>query len=186
MPLLEAAKPSLIDINFGLMFWTIVTFLIVLVVLKKYAFGPIQATLDARRKAIADDLDAAEKARREAQSALEEYRQALADSRKEATRILEDARRVSEEQRKRDIAELEAEKSRLMQRAKDEIAAETRHSLQAIKQQLADLTVATTEKVVRKRLDEDEQRRLIDEAMADVDFSQFAQAEPVSPSEGGE
>ena len=80
MLLLEAAKPSLIDINFGLMFWTILTFLIVLVVLKKYAFGPIQATLDERRKAIADDLDAAENARKEAQTALDEYRQALASS----------------------------------------------------------------------------------------------------------
>ncbi len=185
MPLLEAAKPSLIDINFGLMFWTIVTFLIVLFVLKKYAFGPIQATLDERRKAIADDLDAAENARKEAQAALEEYRQALADSRKEATRILEDARRVSEEQRKRDIGELEAEKTRLLQRAKDEIEAETRHSLQAIKEQLADLTVATTEKVVRKRLDEDEQRRLIDEALADVDFNQFVQ-ESGAAAEGGD
>ena len=67
MPILEAAKPSLIDINFGLMFWTILTFLIVLYVLKRFAFGPIQATLDARRKAIADDIDAAETAREEAQ-----------------------------------------------------------------------------------------------------------------------
>ena len=53
MMILAAAKPSLIDINFGLMFWTIVSFLIVLVVLKKFAFGPIQATLDERRNAIA-------------------------------------------------------------------------------------------------------------------------------------
>jgi F-type H+-transporting ATPase subunit b len=182
MPLLEAAKPSLIDINFGLMFWTILTFLIVLFVLKRYAFGPIQATLDARRKAIADDLDAAETARTEAQTALAEYRQALADSRKEASRIVEDARRVSEEQRQRDVAALEEEKTRLMTRAREEIAAETRRSLQEIKAQLADLTVATTEKVVRKKLDEAEQKRLIDEALADVDFSQFAGAEPA----GGE
>jgi F-type H+-transporting ATPase subunit b len=185
MPVLEAAKPSLIDINFGLMFWTLVTFVIVLVVLRKYAFGPIQAALDARREAIQADLDAAQSAREEAQTALTEYRQALADSRREATKIVEDARRVAEEQRSRDIAELEAEKTRLLQRAKDEIDAETRHSLQAIKAQLADLTVATTEKVVRKRLDEAEQRRLIDEAMADVDFSQFAQAETGAGEEGG-
>ena len=178
MPLLEAAKPSLIDINFGLMFWTILTFLIVLYVLKRFAFGPIQATLDARRKAIADDIDAAESAREEAQTALAEYRQALADSRKEASRIVEDARRVSEEQRQRDVAALEEEKTRLMVRAREEIEAETRRSLQAIKAQLADLTVATTEKVVRRTLDEAEQKRLIDEALADVDFSQFAPAEP--------
>jgi F-type H+-transporting ATPase subunit b len=177
MPLLKAAEPSLIDINFGLMFWTLVTFVIVLFVLKKYAFGPIQAAIDARRAAIESDIDAAQSAREEAQTALAEYRQALADSRKEATKILEDARRVSEEQRKKDIAELEAEKTRLLKRAKDEIDAETRSSLQTIKAQLAELTVAATEKVVRKRLDEAEQRRLIDEAMAGVDFTQFAPAE---------
>jgi F-type H+-transporting ATPase subunit b len=185
MPLLEAAKPSLIDINFGLMFWTILTFLIVLYVLKRFAFGPIQATLDARRKAIADDIDAAESAREDAQTALAEYRQALADSRKEASRIVEDARRVSEEQRQRDVAALEEEKTRLMVRAREEIEAETRRSLQAIKAQLADLTVATTEKVVRRTLDEAEQKRLIDEALADVDFSQFAPAEPAAGGEAG-
>ena len=186
MPILEAAKPSLIDINFGLMFWTILTFLIVLYVLKRFAFGPIQATLDARRKAIADDIDAAETAREEAQSALAEYRQALADSRKEATKIVEDARRVAEDQRQRDIAALEAEKGRLMSRARDEIEAETRRSLQTIKAQLAELTVAATEKVVRKRLDESEQQRLIEEALADVDFSQFAPAESAAGNESGE
>src|ERR1700759_3570482 len=100
MLILDAAKPSLIDINFGLMFWTIVSFLIVLVVLKKFAFGPIQATLDERRNAIA----AEEHAREEAQSALAEYRQALADSRREATKIIEEARRAAEQQRTRDIA----------------------------------------------------------------------------------
>src|SRR6478735_390254 len=164
----------------------IVSFLIVLVVLKKFAFGPIQATLDERRNAIAADIDAAEHAREEAQSALAEYRQALADSRREATKIIDEARRASEQQRTRDIAELEAEKNRLLKRAKDEIDSETRSSLQAIRDQLADLTVATAEKVVRRQLDETEQRRLIDEAMADVDFSQFAPAESGTPAEGGE
>jgi len=149
----------------------------VLIVLKKFAFGPIQAAIDARKSAIEADVNAAQTAREEAQAALAEYRQALADSRKEATKILDDARRVSEEQRQKAIAELEAEKVRLLQRAKDEIDAETRRSLQTIKTQLAELTVVTAEKVVRTRLDEDEQRRLIEEALADVDFSQFAPAE---------
>src|SRR5215472_285902 len=119
MPLLEAAKPSLIDINFGLMFWTIVTFLIVLFVLKKYAFGPIQATLDERRTAIASDLDTAQSAREEAQAALEEYRTALAESRKEAVRIVEEARKAADDRRARDLAEIEAEKARQMERAKE-------------------------------------------------------------------
>ena len=173
----EAAKPSLIDINFGLMFWTITTFVIVLIVLKKFAFGPIQRTLDERRSAIAADIDAAEQARQEAQAALAEYRAALAESRKEATKIVEDGRRTAEEQRRAAVAEIEAEKQRQLERARQEIAAETRQSLQTIKTQMAELTVAAAEKVVRARMDETEQRRLVEEALADVDFSAFAPAE---------
>ena len=93
---------------------------------------------------------------------------------------------MAEDQRQRDIAALEAEKGRLMSRARDEIEAETRRSLQTIKAQLAELTVAATEKVVRKRLDESEQQRLIEEALADVDFSQFAPAESAAGNESGE
>jgi F-type H+-transporting ATPase subunit b len=177
MPLLEAAKPSLIDINFGLMFWTIVAFLVTLIVLKRYAFGPIQAMLDDRSNAIAADIDAAEQAREEAQTALSEYRAALAESRKEATQIVESARRTAEEQRREALAELEAEKARQVERARAEIDSERRRSLQEVKATLADLTVAATEKVVRKRLDESEQKRLIDEALSDVDLSAFSTAQ---------
>ena len=174
MPLLEAAKPSLIDINFGLMFWTLVTFLIVLIVLKWKAFGPIQEALDQRKAAIASDLEAAEKARSEAQEVLTEYRQQLAESRKEAARIVEDARKAMDDKRRADLAELDADKQRQLERARAEIAAETRQSLAAIKEQVAELTVAATQKVLNTRLDEAEQRRLIDEALQDVDFNALA------------
>ena len=165
LPILSAN--DLIKPNPGLMFWTLITFVIVLVVLKRYAFGPIQAALDARRDQIQSDVDAAENAR------------------KEAGRIVEDARRVAEDQRKRDIAQIEEEKTRQLQRAKEEIQAETRRSLQAIRDQLAELTLLTTEKVVRKQLDEAEQRRLIEEALADVDFQQFVGAEGATAAEDG-
>jgi F-type H+-transporting ATPase subunit b len=162
---------TLITPTTGLMIWTLVTFGIVLIVLRKYAFGPIQEMIDQRRRLITADLDAAENARKEAQEALTEYRQQLAEARKEATKIVEDARRVGDERRAAAVADLEAERARLMRQTQEEIQAETRHALNAIKQQVADLAVAATEKVVRARLDEDEQRRLIDEALADVDLS---------------
>jgi F-type H+-transporting ATPase subunit b len=153
------------------MIWTLVTFVVVLIVLKKYAFGPVQQMIDQRRVAITADLDAAEQAREEAQTSLAEYRRQLADARKEASRIVEDARKVGEERRSADVAALEAETVRLKEQAKAEIAAETRQSLAVIKQHVAELTIATTEKVVRARLDAAEQKRLIDEALADVDFA---------------
>jgi F-type H+-transporting ATPase subunit b len=172
MPLLAAAKsPSLIDINPGLMFWPLITFVVVLVVLRKYAFGPIQQMIETRRAAVTADLDAAEKAREEAQAALAEYREQLAEARKEASRIVEDARRVGEERRAADVAAMEAETVRLKEQAKNEIAAETRQALAELKRHVAELTVAATEKVVRARLDTAEQKRLIDDALADVDFA---------------
>jgi F-type H+-transporting ATPase subunit b len=162
---------TLITPTTGLMIWTLVTFVIVLIVLRKYAYGPLQQMIDARRQAIVADLDAAESARTDAQETLAEYRQQLAEARREAGKIVEDARRSGDERRAAAVAELEAEKNRLMRQTQDEIRAETRQALNAIKQQVADLAVAATEKVVRARLDETEQRRLIDEALADVDLS---------------
>ena len=162
---------TLITPTTGLMIWTLVTFVIVLIVLRKFAFGPIQQLIDTRRQAIVADLDAAQAAREEAQTSLAEYRQQLAEARKEANKIVEDARRVGDERRAAAVAELEAEKTRLMQQTREEIQSETRQALNAIKQQVADLTLAATEKVVRAQLNEAEQRRLIDDALADVDLS---------------
>ena len=162
---------TLITPTTGLMIWTLVTFVIVLIVLRKFAFGPIQQLIDTRRQAIVSDLDAAQAAREEAQTSLAEYRQQLAEARKEANKIVEDARRVGDERRAAAVAELEAEKTRLMQQTREEIQSETRQALNAIKQQVADLALAATEKVVRAQLNEAEQRRLIDEALADVDLA---------------
>jgi F-type H+-transporting ATPase subunit b len=180
---LATEDPSLIDPNPGLMFWTLITFAIVLYVLRRYAWKPIQQTIDARRKAISDNLDAAEKTRADAQQALDEYRHQLAESRREAGKIVEQARRQMDERRAADIAALEADKQRRLEQAKAEIEAETRRSLSLIKSQIAELTVAATEKVVKRTLDEQEQRRLIDDALSGVDLSELAQPEPTRVEE---
>jgi F-type H+-transporting ATPase subunit b len=165
---------TLITPTTGLMIWTLVTFLAVLIILKRVAFGPLQEMIDTRRKAIGADLDAAEQARTEAQAALAEYREQLAQARKEASKIVEDARQAMDEKRRSDMAEIDADKTRQLERVKAEIAAETRQALTEIKQQVADLTLAATEKVLHAKLDQAEQKRLIDEALADVDFAELA------------
>ena len=169
---------TLITPTTGLMIWTLVTFVIVLIVLKRYAFGPIQQMLDARRQAIVADLDSAESARTEAQETLAEYRQQLAEARKEAGKIVEDARRVGDERRTAAVAELEAEKARLMKQTQDEIRAETRQALNAIKQQVADLAVAATEKVVRAPRDAAQQPPRIEGARAQGDLATLVPPEP--------
>jgi F-type H+-transporting ATPase subunit b len=152
----------------------LVTFVIVLLVLKRFAFGPIQRTLDQRRASITSDLEAAEQARTEAQAALAEYRAQMAQSRKEAARIVDDARKAMDEKRRSDMAALEADKQRQLERARQEIAAETRQSLATIKEQVAELTVVATEKVLRAKLGPEEQRRLIEDALSDVDLEALA------------
>ena len=158
----------------GLMIWTILTFLFVLYILRRVAFGRIAELLEARRRAVQDNLEAAERARDEAQRLLDEYRQQLAAARHEASEIVDRARRTGEEERRRMQEELQAERERGVAAAKSAIAAETRQSLERIKSEIADLTLQATENVLRTKLDERESKRLIDEALSDVDFSKLA------------
>jgi F-type H+-transporting ATPase subunit b len=158
----------------GLMIWTIVTFLLVLYILRRVAFGRIAELLEARRRAVQENLEAAERARDEAQRLLEDYRKQLAAARHEASEIVDRARRTGEEERRRMQEELQAERERGVAAAKSAIAAETRQSLERIKSEIADLTLQATEIVLRTKLDEREAKRLIDEALSDVDFSKLA------------
>jgi F-type H+-transporting ATPase subunit b len=157
----------------GLMIWTLLTFGIVLYILKRVAFGRIAEMLEARRHAVQANLEAAEGARDEAQRLLDEYREQLHQARHEASEIVERARRTGEEERRRMQEELQAERERGVAAAKSAIDAETRQSIDRIKSEIADLTLQATEAVLRTKLDDAESKRLIDEALAGVDFSKL-------------
>lgn len=157
----------------GLMIWTLLTFLIVLYILRRVAFGRIAEMLEARRRAVQDNLEAAESARDEAQRLLDEYRQQLATARHEASEIVDRARRTGDEERRRMHEELQTERERGVAAAKSAIEAETRQSLDRIKAAIADLTLQATEAVLRSKLDAGESKRLIDEALSGVDFSKL-------------
>jgi F-type H+-transporting ATPase subunit b len=174
----EDDNSGLIKPDLGLSFWTLLTFLIVLFILKKFAFGRIAALLDERRSSIERNIAAAEAARAESEKLAEEYRQQLAMARQEATEILERARHSAEEQRRKLQEDINAERERGIAQAQAAIQAETRQALDRIKREIADLTIVTTERVLKRKLDEAEQRRLIDDALKDVDFSSLEGGEP--------
>jgi F-type H+-transporting ATPase subunit b len=165
-----AANP-LIQVTPGLMIWTIVCFAATFFVLKRYAFGPIQRLIEERRKRIREALDEADRARAEARRMLEEHRQLMAQARGNAEEILAEARRDSEALRKRLRDELEADRQRRLEETTKQIAAETTRALEQIRGEVADLTVIATEKVTGKVLDEEDQQRLIEEAIGELDFS---------------
>jgi F-type H+-transporting ATPase subunit b len=165
------ASNALIKVTPGLMIWTIVCFLIVLFVLKRYAFGPIQQVIDERRERIRRALDEADDARAEARKLLEEHRQLIGQARSEAEEILSEARQVGKAMQQRVKDETEADRQRRLEETKRQIEAETRRALEAIRAEVADLSLIAAEKVTRKALDDKDQRRLIDDAIGELDFS---------------
>ena len=174
MPLADSSGSFLVSPGVGLMIWTLVLFVFTMWVLSKVAFPRIQEALDKRANAIRDNIEAAERQREEADELLNEYRQRLKEAREQAEDITERARKAAEAA-KTEATELGREKrEQLVAAARRDIEAETRRSLERIRQEVADLTVLATEKVTRKSLDADDQRRLVDEALAEVDFSALA------------
>jgi F-type H+-transporting ATPase subunit b len=165
------ADSGLIKVVPGLMIWTILCFLITLFVLKRFAFGPIQNMLDERRERIRRSIEEAEKARNEARSLLEEHRSLIGQARGQAEEILGEARRVAESQRQRVKDETEADRQRRLEETRRQIEAETHRALEQIRAEVADLTLVATAKVTGKVLDDDDHRRLIEDAIKDLDFS---------------
>jgi len=165
------AANALISVTPGLMIWTIVCFLIALFVLKRYAFGPIQHMIDERRERIRQALDEADRARQEARKLLEEHRKLVASGRHDAEEILAEARRVAESMRERVKVESEAERQRRLEDTRRQIEAETQRALDAIRREVADLTLVATAKVTGKVLDREDHKRLIEDAIKELDFS---------------
>ena len=162
---------ALIKVTPGLMIWTIVCFLIALFVLKRYAFGPIQHTIDQRRERIRQSLEEADNAREEARRLLEEHRKLLAGARSDADEILAEARRIAEANERRMKEELEADRQRRLEETRKQIEAETRRALEQIRLEVVDLSLLAATKVTRKSLDDADHRRLIEEAVGELDFS---------------
>jgi F-type H+-transporting ATPase subunit b len=161
----------LIQVTPGLMIWTIVCFLVALFVLKRFAFGPIQTLIDERRERIRRSLEEADDAREEARKLLEEHRKLIGQARNEAEEILSEARQVGKAMQQRVKDETEADRQRRLEETKRQIEAETRRALEAIRAEVAELSLVAAEKVTRKTLDDKDQRRLIDEAIGELDFS---------------
>ena len=170
--MLVATNP-LIQIIPGLMIWTLVSFAITLWVLKRYAFGPIQKLIDDRRERIRASVEEADRTREEARSLLEEHRALIGQARGEAESILAEARKLADAQRQQMREETEEDRQRRLEETKRQIEQATQQALADLKRGVADLSVLAAEKITRKTLTSADQQRLIDEALAEIDFSEL-------------
>ena len=175
--IVTAAQDSgnfLVSPNVGLMIWTLIAFGLALLLLQRLAFPRIGEFLDRRRQAIEDSIEAAERTRVEADQLLEEYRARLREAREQADDIMARARKAADNVRDETKAEAAKQREEMLATARRDIEHETRRALDEIRKEVADLTVMATEKITRKSLNEQDHRRLIEEALSEVDFSELA------------
>jgi F-type H+-transporting ATPase subunit b len=176
---LAASKGSfLIKPGIGLMVWTLLVFGITMVLLSKLAFPRISEALERRKRGIEESIDVAERTRTEAEQLLAEYRERLKEARAQAEVIVQRARQAAdahEHESKEQSQEIVAEAAR---RAQRDIEAATKRALDDIRNEVADLTILATEKVTRKTLDDADQKRLVEEALGELDFSSISAGSP--------
>ena len=170
----EEGGSFLVSPALGLMIWTLLAFGVTMLVLAKTALPKIGEVLETRANAVADNIDAAKAQRAEAGELLAEYRQRLTEARVQADEIMARARKAGETAEAQAAEAGKEKREELVAAARRDIEAETRRSMEQIRKEVADLTVIATEKVTRKTLDSDDHQRLVEEALAEVDFSSLA------------
>ena len=170
----EEGGNFLVKPGVGLMIWLLLAFGITLLILRKYAFPAISEALDKRQRAIEDSIDLARRTKDEAEQLLEEYRERLKAARTQSEEIIARARKAGEQLERESSETAKVKREELMEQTRRDIEAETRRAIEQIRNEVADLTVMATEKVTRKTLTEADQRRLVEEALAELDFSSLA------------
>ncbi|HEV7750160.1 MAG TPA: F0F1 ATP synthase subunit B [Baekduia sp.] len=167
----EENSNFLVSPDVGLMIWTLLAFLVTFFLLRKLAFPRISEALEKRQHLIEESIDTAQRTKAEADEILAEYRERLKEARTQAEEIVARARKAGEVHERESLEHAKESREELLEQTRRDIESETRRAIQEIRKEVADLTVAATEAVTRKTLDGDDQRRLVEEALSELDFT---------------
>lgn len=169
-PLLAAESPLLTP-SPGLMIWTLITFALAMVIMYKFAFKRIQDAIDARRQAIVESVEQAERTRTEAAAMLDEYKAQLASARGESEAIVERARKAGDELTARVKAEGEEQRREQVKQTQQTVQAEIDRAMSQLRTSVAEMTMLAAEKVLRGAIDPAGHQRLVEQAVDELDFS---------------
>ena len=167
----SAAAPAPVNLlspNYGLMAWTLIIFVILAIVLAKFAFGPITRSVEAREQALDDAMNAAKRDREEAARLLAEHRAALDASRGEAQQIIADARAAADRVRAEIVAQAHAEQARVMDRTRQEIESEKIKAIADLRREAVALAIAGASRVIEKNLDQPTNRQIVEKVLSSV------------------
>lgn len=156
------------DINWGSIAYQLFAFIVLLVLLSKFALKPLMGVMEKREQMINDQIDQADKDRKDAQEYLEQQRLAVEKAREEAQEIVQKAKKLSEQQGQEIVEAARAEGERLKEAALAEIQREKEQAVASLREQVAALSVLIATKVIEKELDEKEQEKLIAEYLKEV------------------
>ncbi len=169
--LAEPAPKNLLDPNYGLMVWTLVIFVALLIVLTKFAFGPITKSVEAREQALEDAIGAAKRDREDSARVLAEHRAALDASRDEAQKIIAEARVAGDRVRADLVEQAHAEQANMLARARQEIETEKTRAIAELRREAVDLAILGAGKVIEKNLDDAGNRQLVESFLSSVTAS---------------
>jgi F-type H+-transporting ATPase subunit b len=165
----EHAAKGPLTIEFGLMFWTVVVFLLLLLVLKRFAWPALLGAVEAREKALEDMLAEAERNRAEAAKLLAEHERLIAEAKQSAHGLLVEARTVAEKERALAMEKTRQEQEELLERARRDIAAERDRAVEEIRREAVDLSLAAASKLIGQRLDSDTDRKIVQEYLSNLE-----------------
>lgn len=159
---------GLLSANPGLIFWTSLTFLIVLLILSKTAWGPILSMLEERSKGIQSAIDRAHTAKEEAESILKKNRDMLSKADAEADKIIREAREMADKVRVELTEKAQEESRKMIASAKEEIEQEKRRALDVLRNEVADMAVKGAEKIIRATLDAEKQKAVVNDMIREM------------------
>jgi F-type H+-transporting ATPase subunit b len=163
------AGGSLITPQFGLIFWTTVTFVILLLLLRRFAWKPILGALETRERQIREDLDQAKRGREESERILEENRTVLVQARRERAEAVELGRKDAERLKADILEEARRQRESLLAQTQQQIQSELRSARAELRKEAADLAIEAATRILAKNLDDASQRKIVEDYLADLE-----------------
>ncbi len=164
----SAQSGDLLSPNGGLMFWTLVVFLILFAILGKLVFPKITAAVEAREKALEEAIEGAKRDREEAARALAEQLRQIETARQEAQKIIVEGRQVGEKLRATMLEDTHQQQQQLLERARREIEQEKERAIAELRREAIELAIAGASKVIEKNLDDQSNRKIVESFLASI------------------
>lgn len=164
----EEAPPTLMALRLNLMLWTLVIFILLFLILKKWAFPVILGSVERREQALQAAIEGAKRDREEAQRLLEEHRRRIDEARGEAQKLIADGRAIAEKMRNDLIEQTHQEQQAMLERARKEIETEKERAVAQLRRETVNLAIAGASKVIEQNLDNMANRQLVEGFLASL------------------